>query len=153
MAEYSNEVRFAFAKKLLKEHGEWLQQQFVDALNENGNVRSGELEGAISFDETSEGGNAGLQFKFFDYGRFFEIAGYKKKKSKWPENENKLNWILRGELPTRKKKSKKTAWYAKNMYGGLGRLASRISAGLSDEELARIKAEIEQGFAEAKRAG
>jgi hypothetical protein len=38
-----------------------------------------------------------------------------------------------------KPRKKRTRWYAKNMYGGLGKLVSRLSAGISDDELARIR--------------
>lgn len=73
----------------------------------------------------------------------------RKKKTTYIKNEN--SWDVRradtqatsswGESGNRKKKyiKKDTRWYARNMYGGLSKLTSRIMYGLSEKELERLK--------------
>ena len=43
----------------------------------------------------------------------------------------------------RRAMKKNTQWYAKNMFGGLNRLISRVMYGLSDREIERLKGILE----------
>jgi len=49
------------------------------------------------------------------------------------------------------RKVKKVQWYNKNRYAGYGRLLRRLSAGMSDAELRRIRGILEE--AKARLAG
>ena len=124
-------------RDLMDQHGEWLCDRFRDALERNNNVISGDLEDSISYDtqyDDNAFGYTELKIKFFDYGRMFEIAG--NKKSKFAINTNRDIW---GIKERNVKKKKRTSWYARNMYSGLGALITKISAGMTDAERERVR--------------
>ncbi len=140
MEEASYKEVNEFIRRELKRHGEWLVDMFVEQLEKNGNKITGELLNSLGWELTdgSDGSAAGLQVGFENYGRFFEIRGRKSriaKKNSMPADTNSIVWGIRKRQPRRKK----TRWYAKNMYGGLGKLVSRLSAGITEDELKRIR--------------
>lgn len=128
-----------FIRRELEKHGEWLVDKFVEQLEKNGNIVTGNLIDSLNYDlyEPGNGAAAGLEVTLPDYGRFFEIAGSKRRKkvSKFPMNVNRIVWGIRNR-PT---KSKPTRWYNINRNKGLGSLVARLSAGITDDELRRIR--------------
>lgn len=129
-----------FIKRELDKHGEWLVKEFVYNLTKNGNIDTGTLINSLTH-ETFDPENGAVGMKITSdaentlYGRFFEIAGRKRKVSKMPVNVNRIVWGIRNR-PT---KRKKTRWYNKTMFEGFGSLVARLSAGISDDELRRIR--------------
>lgn len=129
-----------FIRRELDKHGEWLVDRFVEQLEKNGNRITDTLLNSLNWNlyDPGDGSAAGLEVGFETYGRFFEIRSRESRQRKdnaMPLNVNKLVWGIK----ERKKKRKSTRWYARNMYGGLGKLVSRLSAGISDDELQRIR--------------
>lgn len=129
-----------FIRRELDKHGEWLVDRFIEQLEQNGNKITGQLLESLNWNlyDPGDGSAAGLEVGFETYGRFFEIRSREsrqKKKNAMPLNTNRLVWGIK----ERKERKKRTRWYAKNMYGGLGKLVSRLSAGLTDDELERIR--------------
>ena len=121
-----------FIRRELDKHGEWLVDRFVEQLEKNGNKITGQLLDSLNWNlyDPGDGSAAGLQVGFETYGRFFEIRSREsrlRKKNAMPMNVNKIVWGIR------ERKN------ARNMYGGLGKLVSRLSAGISDDELQRIR--------------
>lgn len=129
-----------FIRRELDRHGEWLIDRFIEQLERNGNVVSGYLVDTLNWRlyDPGNGSAAGLEVELPEYGRFFEIAGRKRKQraSKMPQSVNRIVWGIKNR-PT---KQKPTRWYNINMYKGLGRLISRLSAGMTDDELKQIRA-------------
>lgn len=114
----------------LSQHGEWLVDRFVDALEKGGHVISGDLIDSFDY-KTSEDhqGNFVLDISFLAYGRLMEAAARKRKISA----KNHDVWGKKNHRP------KKVQWYNKNRYAGYGRLIRRLTAGMSDDELKRIR--------------
>jgi len=130
-----------FIKEELSQHGEWLVDRFVEALEKNQNVDSGQL--LESFDYDVSNGPAGSQvltITFMSYGRLMEIMG-RRRKNQLKEGRNQRVWDKKNT------KAKKVQWYNKNRYAGYGRLIRRLSAGMSDAELTRIRGILNQAKA------
>lgn len=139
--KYSKQEVAEFIRRELRQHGDWLCDRFVEALEKNGNRITGELERSLGWRLTEPSdGAAGLEIGFESYGRFFEIKGNDRlrKLNDMPMSVNRIVWGIK----ERKRRKKSTRWYARNMYGGLGRLVSRLSAGISEDELATIRETI-----------
>ena len=128
-----------FIRRELEKHGEWLADEFVEQLEKNRNIITGDLLDSVNYDlyDPGNGAAAGLQFEFEPYGRLFEIGGHKRrmKVSKMPQNVNRIVWGIKN----RATKRKPTRWYSINMYKGLGDLVAKLSAGMTDDELRRIR--------------
>lgn len=133
--DISKEVKLLFIQEELSQHGEFLADLFVETLEKNHSVDTGELLDSINYDSFSEGENPGLKFNFFSYGRAVDIMSYKQ--NRHAVDTNKVVWGMK------EPKMKKKSWYAKSMYQGLYRLYSRIMYGLSDAEIARLKGILE----------
>lgn len=131
------DAKNVWIRDMMDQHGEWLCDRFRDALDRNKNVMTGDLAESIAYDtktDTTAFGYTELKIKFMDYGRAFEIAGYKKK-SKFEVNTNRDVW---GIKENRQKKKKNTRWYAVNMYSGLSALIQKIANGMTESERTRI---------------
>lgn len=128
-----------FIRRELDKHGEWLVDRFVEQIEKNGNVVSGLLLDTLNWRlyDPGDGSASGLEVEFPIYGRYFEIAGRRRrqKTSKMPQNVNRVVWGIKNR-PT---KGKPTRWYNMNMYKGLGSLVARLSAGIREDELRRIR--------------
>ncbi|KAA6348980.1 hypothetical protein EZS27_003580 [termite gut metagenome] len=134
------ELKLLFIQEELSQHGEWLCDVLTEAIEKQKHIVTQDLLGSINYQTFSKNEDQGLRVGFFSYGRAFEIAGYqhKRKEKKHKVDTNREIWgahLNRNE--------KKTQWYARNMYGGLNRLISRVMYGLSDVEIARLKNIIE----------
>lgn len=127
-----------FIQEELSQHGEWLVDRFAEALEKNKNVDTGQLLESLDY-QTGSGpdGSQTLSVSFMTYGRAMEIAG-RRRKQRLKENRNHDVWGKKNHRP------KKVQWYNKNRYAGYGRLIRRLTAGMSDAELRRIRGIIEE---------
>jgi hypothetical protein len=136
------ELKLLFIGEELSQHGEWLCDAFTQAIEEHGLILTQDLHDSINYSTFNKNGNPGLKINFLSYGRTFEINGYKRRRE---EKGHKVdtNRDVWGMKLNRHQEKKNTQWYARNMYGGLNRLISRVMYGLSDMEITRLKSIIE----------
>lgn len=134
----SKELKTLYIEEELSQHGEWLCDVLMEAIDRRKLKRTEELYNSISYDTFHKGENPGLKVSFFRYGRMFEIAG--NRKNRHTVDTNRDVW---GMKQNRNGMKKNTQWYAKNMFGGLNRLISRVMYGLSDREIERLKGILE----------
>ena len=144
MEEYSYKEVNLFIKEELSQHGEWLIDRFADALEKGGHVVSGDLLDSLNYNTGEDHlGNFTLAIRFMNYGRVMEAAA-RRRKQRLKENTNHDVWAKKNHRP------KKVQWYNKNRYAGYGRLIRRLTAGMSEDELQRIRdilANAKTGFA------
>lgn len=119
----------------LSQHGEWLIDRFIDALERNKNVDSGNLIDSFDYRTSQEQGAQVLTVSFPLYGRLAEVRSRRLRKS----GTNQDTWQRKHNH-----KPKKVQWYNKNRYAGYGRLIRRLTAGMSDAELKRIRGILEE---------
>jgi len=120
-----------FVREELSQHGEWLIDRFVEALEKGGHVVSGDLIDSFDYQTGSEGGAQTLTVSFLTYGRAMEVMARRRKQA-WAKKNGEV-WGKKNHRP------KKVQWYNKNRYAGYGRLIRRLTAGMSDHELQRIR--------------
>lgn len=135
-----------FVREELSQHGEWLIDRFVEALEKGKHVVSGDLIDSFDYRTGSDGGAQTLTVSFLTYGRVMEAMASRRKKH-LKEGRNADVWGKKNHKP------KKVQWYNKNRYAGYGRLIRRLSAGMSDAELARIRGILNQAKADFQAAG
>ena len=128
-----------FIEEELSQHGEWLVDRFAEALEKNKNVDSGQLLESLDYTAAKKNpdGSIGIGITFMTYGRAMEIMGRRRKK-RLKEQQNHDVWGKKNH------RAKKVQWYNKNRYAGYGRLIRRLTAGMSDAELQRIRGIIEE---------
>ena len=119
----------------LSQHGEWLIDRFIDALERNKNVDSGNLIDSFGYRTSQEQGAQVLTVSFPLYGRLAEVRSRRLRKS----GTNRDTWQRKHNH-----KPKKVQWYNKNRYAGYGRLIRRLTAGMSEAELKRIRGILEE---------
>ena len=119
----------------LSQHGEWLIDRFIDALERNKNVDSGNLIDSFDYRTSQEQGAQVLTVSFPLYGRLAEVRSRRLRKS----GTNRDTWQRKHNH-----KPKKVQWYNKNRYAGYGRLIRRLTAGMSEAELKRIRGILEE---------
>ena len=133
MAEISYKEIDLWVREELSQHGEWLVDRFIEALEKGGHVVSGDLIDSFDYRTASEGGAQTLTVSFLTYGRLMEATARKRKQKAAFAKKNGEVWAKQNH------KSKKIQWYNKNRYAGYGRLIRRLTAGMSDHELQRIR--------------
>lgn len=142
MSEISQkDIDFLFQEEVLDQHGEFLQDLFMETIEQK-NIRvSDDLLESLdaNYKIFKEGTDRGLRYKFNIYGRFIEIRKHKKK-NKIEPNTNALLWGVKENRP---KKRKDVDWYSANAYGSLNRLYSILSNELTTEEVSRLKGIIQ----------
>lgn len=133
-----------FVRETLQEHGQWLSKQFVRNLERNQNIKSGNLKREMAAFTLLKEGEHGMEVKYDVpvYGRLFEIRGKKIKKNR---NALRREAKMNGQQLSKRlnRKLKRTDWYAKTMYSGLGRLVAILCAGFSEEQMERIKCALD----------
>lgn len=141
----SSELKLLFIEEALSVHGEWLCDILREAIEKQKLERTEELKQSISDQAFKDGnGNPGLRLKFLSYGRAFEIAGHERKRlNRLDRNTNRFIWGIKSNKDFASKMRKNTRWYARNMYGGLNKLVSKIMYGLSEYEIERLKGILE----------
>lgn len=131
-----------FVREELSQHGEWLVDRFIEALEKGGHKVSGDLIDSFDYRTGTEGGAQTLTVSFLTYGRMTEaMARRRKQKAAW-EKKNGEAWGKKNRRP------KKVQWYNRNRYAGYGRLIRRLTAGMSDAELQRIRGILERAKAD-----
>lgn len=134
-----------WVREELSQHGEWLIDRFVEALEKGGNVVSGDLLDSFDYQTGTEGVAQTLTVSFLTYGRLAEVMSSRRKKQQKIAKKNGDVWASKNHKP------KKVQWYNKNRYGGYGRLIRRLTAGMSDHELQRIRGILTQAKADFSR--
>lgn len=143
MADFS-ELELLFIAETLDQHGEYLTDLLVDAIEEKSLISKEDkahLVENISYSTYKHSINPTLVIQFPDYGRFIEINYHKKRSSKNSDlfDQESVNNALWGRQNKRKTKRKKdTRWYAKNVYGSLNRLIGIMMYELTDQERVRL---------------
>ena len=140
----NNSILNEFVRQTLQEHGQWLSKRFVANLERNQNIKSSHLKSEMAAFTLLKEGEHGMEVKYNVplYGRLFEIRGRQAKKNRAAmRREAKQNGETLSSRANRKLKP--TAWYAKTMYSGLGRLVAILSAGFSEEQMERIKCALD----------
>jgi len=128
-----------FIQEELSQHGEWLIDRFAEALERNRNIDSGQLLDSLDYKTGKDpDGSQTLSISFMTYGRAMEVMGRRRKQQAAWEKKNGEAWGKKNRRP------KKVQWYNRNRYAGYGRLISRLTAGMSDRELQRIRGIIEE---------
>ena len=135
MKEASYQELDLWIQEELSQHGEWLIDRFIDALERNKNVDSGNLIDSFDYRTSQEQGAQVLTVSFPLYGRLAEVRSSRLRKS----GTNQDTWRRKHNH-----KPKKVQWYNKNRYAGYGRLIRRLTAGMSDAELKRIRGILEE---------
>ena len=146
-----SEVEKLFVMEVLDTHGEYVTKLLHDRIIEldesrdNSMILSGELLKSIEYSVRQDGGDYILSISFLSYGRAVEISFFKSKlrrrETKWARNEiRKL----------RRKNHKDTRFYAKNVYGSINRLLSRMGSEYTDSEINRLKEILEQRIISSK---
>lgn len=127
----------------LSQHGEWLVDRFVDALESGGHVDTGALADSFDYRTSAEQGAQVLEVSFLTYGRLAEVRSRRTKSAeRFSSSGNHAAWGSRNHRP------KRMQWYNKNRYAGYGRLIRRLTAGMSDAELKRIRGILERAKAD-----
>ncbi|MCX6232749.1 MAG: hypothetical protein NTZ33_14520 [Bacteroidetes bacterium] len=135
-----NEVEQLFIKEILDQHGEYLTDLFVTAIEAKKLVNTGELLAGISYRVEKRGNNFILSFTFPEYGRQIEIRYHKSKNAQKlkPINTNRLLWNIRSKTD-KSAKNKDARWYAKNLYGAQNTLIGRLGVEYTKDEILRLK--------------
>lgn len=113
--------------------------RFIEALERNKNVDSGNLIESFDYRVSQDQGAQVLTVSFPLYGRLAEVRSHRLRKS----GTNQDTWRRKHNH-----KPKKVQWYNKNRYAGYGRLIRRLTAGMSDAELQRIRGILERARAD-----
>ena len=128
-----------WVREELSQHGEWLVDRFIEALERGRNVDTGALIDSFDYATGSEQGAQVLTVSFLTYGRLAEIRSRRAKSAeRFPRSNNRSAWAKKNHRP------KRVQWYNKNRYAGYGRLIRRLTAGMSDAELKRIRGILEE---------
>lgn len=131
-----------WVREELSQHGEWLVDRFIEALEKGGHVVSGDLIDSFNYETGTSMGAQTLTVSFLTYGRLMEATARKRKQQAAWAKKNGDVWGKKNRKP------KKVQWYNKNRYAGYGRLIRRLTAGMSDHELQRIRGILNQAKAD-----
>lgn len=145
-----SELELLFIAETLDQHGEYLTDLLIEAIEEKSLISEEDKEhliDSISY-RTKDGINPKLVFEFPDYGRFIEINYHKKRQSQNTSSFDKesINKALWGRSNKKKVKRKKkdTRWYSKNVYGSLNRLIGILMYEFTDQERVRLTRILEE---------
>lgn len=139
-----SELEMLFIAEVLDQHGEYLTDLLVDAIESKKLISQEDkdhLIDSISYDTTKYGINPVLVMNFPAYGRFIEINYHKRSKNTSlldQESANKALWGRQNGKQLTRKKKKDTRWYSKNVYGSLNRLIGILMYEFTEEERARL---------------
>jgi len=140
MKEASYQEIDLWVREELSQHGEWLVDRFIEALERGRNVDTGALIDSFDYATGSEQGAQTLTVSFLTYGRLAEVRSRHSRTvpDASPSGKNRSVWARKNHRP------KRVQWYNKNRYAGYGRLIRRLTAGMSDAELKRIRGILEE---------
>ena len=138
MEELDKDIIRLHFEESLSLHGEVLADVLAEQIERKRLMRSGELLESIMYDVTTFKDAPMLEMSFKMYGRMVDRLGYRK--SKHEVNINRDIWGIKENRP----KKKNLKWYARYMYHDLYKLISRLSYGLGEDELERLKGILEK---------
>ena len=146
-----SELELAFIDDQLDQHGEYTRDLLMDAIEARNLIKSGDLSEGITWRIGTYGINPHLEISFPDYGRFQDIAAYKKKSSntdKWTKMNEDANRAIMGQRSRKKptKRRKDTRFYASTVYGAMNTLIGKIMYEFTDHEMERMKKVIASGY-------
>ncbi len=147
-----DELELAFIDDQLDQHGEFVRDLLMDAIEARNLIKEGVLQEGISWRVGRYGINPHLEIAFPDHGRFQDIAAYKQKKStnteQWTRMAEDANRALTGMRAKKKssRRRKDTRFYASTVYGAMNRLIGRIMYEYTDAEMERMKKVIATGY-------
>lgn len=137
------EITFAFQEKVLNEHGDFLLKLFKETLASKKMRVSDTLYNNLKYEVTTDGQNRIFKLYYTDYGRSLESRyNLLKSEPKYNTFEANTNESLWG-VKQNSFKPKNVNWYSKNAYGSLNRLIAILMYELTDEEVARLKQQIQ----------
>jgi len=126
-----------WVREELSQHGEWLVDRFIEAIERGGNVDTGALVESFDYSTSSSQGSQTLTVSFNLYGRLAEVRSRRTRSATTPGEsslgKNRSAWARKNHHP------KRVQWYNRNRYAGYSRLIRRLTAGMSDAELTRIR--------------
>jgi len=150
-----SELELAFIDDQLDQHGEYVRDLLIEAIEAKQLISKNEdgrhLIDSITWRVGMYGINPHLEFTFPDYGRFQDIAAYKKKSSnteKWTRLNEDANRAIMGQRVRKKttRRRKDTRFYASTVYGAMNTLIGKIMYEFTDYELERMKKVIASGY-------
>jgi hypothetical protein len=147
------ELELAFIDDQLDQHGEYVRDLLMDAIEAKKLISKGEdnehLIDSIKWEVVLIGVNPHLYISFPVYGRFQDISGYKKSTNtdKWSRMNEEANRAILGMRGKKKmtRRRKDTRFYAKTVYGTLNTLIGKIMYEFTDYEMERMKKAILSG--------
>lgn len=144
-----SELELLFIAETLDQHGEYLTDLLVEAIEKKSLISESDKEHlieSINYRTTKYGINPALIMSFPDYGRFIEINYHKKRQNSAILDDESVNSLIWGRNNRKKSKKKKkdTRWYAKNVYGSLNRLIGILMYEFTDAERERLTRILEK---------
>ena len=130
-------IRLHFAETLSL-HGEMLADLFNEQLDKGRLKRSGDLMASVDYETGRVGESHALDISFATYGRAVDISGYRKERNRIDTNRD-----IWGMKEHTLKRNTAKRWYARHMYTSLYKLIARLSYGLGEDEMARLKGILE----------
>lgn len=137
MEELDKDIIRLHFEESLSLHGEVLADVLAEQIEGKKLRQSDELFHSIVYEMPKED-NPIMKLHFMSYGRMVDRMGYRK--SKHEVNINRDIWGIKENRP----KKKNLKWYARYMYHDLYKLISRLSYGLGEDELERLKGILEK---------
>lgn len=147
-----SELELAFIDDQLDQHGEYLRDLMIQAIEARNLIKTGFLsDEGITWRVGRYGINPHLEVSFPDYGRYLDISAYKKRSSNteaWTKLNEDANRAILGKRGKRKitRKRKDTRFYASTVYGAMNTLIGKIMYEFTDAELERMKQVIASGY-------
>lgn len=93
----------------LSQHGEWLVDRFIEALEKGGHVVSSDLIDSIDYMTGSEGGAQTLTVSLPTYGRAMEVMARKRRQQQGWTKKNGEVWEIRANVSRRRNGTTRTA--------------------------------------------
>ena len=125
----------SFIKDTLQDHASYMVNLFRKDLRRKRlkKSKSGGLSDSFHFSVVT-GAVPKIMMSFFGYGRVLDIWHYTRRRNR--------KSIVRDDVwgtQSRKKRSRRTNWYARNLYGSANQLITTLSTEYKQEEKQRLK--------------
>lgn len=138
-----SDIEQLFIRETLDQHGEYLSDLFVDAIEKKGLIDQGNLLSNIYYRVEKRGPSFVLAFTFKGYGRVIEIMYHKRRRNAIESIRKNLDvWNTRKR--ERQPRRKDTRWYARNLYGAQNKLIGKLMYGLTEDTSKRLRAIIQK---------
>jgi hypothetical protein len=140
------DIEQLFIRESLDEHGEYLNDLFVSAIEKHGLIASGDLLSNIYYRIEKRGNRFVLAYTFKGYGRVIEIMFYRRRRNAIDSIRKNLDLWNTKSKAARMPRRKDARWYTRNVYGAQNKLIAKLSYGLTDETSRRLKQIIAQSI-------